>query len=160
MNSLLSAINWRFTLILSLLVLLVLMVLNFYGLYTGRFYFLKVDNYIFPLLGILHFKYIHTMWLKIHKKGYPDAQIRNLEYGLYPVLLVYAFKASDTAYMILNASGFDDALLPQNFIPMATTILALQIILILITLLSFTHRKKKIGIYNFDKINENIDFWQ
>ncbi|MBT8320330.1 MAG: hypothetical protein KJO90_01530 [Eudoraea sp.] len=156
MSSLLNAVNWRFSLILSLLVLTVLIVLNFYGLYTARFYFLKVDNYIFPLIAIIHFKYMHTLWLKIREKGYADTQIRNLEYGLYPVLLIYAFKASDTAYMILSASGYDNALLPQNFIQIAITILGLQITLILLTLLSFAYRRNKIGIYNFDKINENM----
>jgi len=157
MSRLLRAINWRFTLTLSLLVLSVLIVLNFYGLYTARFYFLKVDNYIVPLLGILHFKYMYTLWLKIREKGYPDTQIRNLEYGLYPVILVYAYKASDTAYMISTASGYDEALLPQNFMPMAITILGLQITLVLLTVLSFSHRKKTVGVYNFDKINENIN---
>ncbi|MDX1315672.1 MAG: hypothetical protein R3356_09230, partial [Eudoraea sp.] len=160
MSLLLKAIPWKLTLVLSILVLTVLIVFNFYGLYTDRFYFLKVDNYIFPLLAIIHFKYLQILWLKIREESYPEPKIRNLEYGLYPVLLVYAFKASDTAYMLFNASNYDENLLPQNFLLMGILVFGLQLTLILLTFLNFSHRRSKIGIYNFDKINENIDSWQ
>ncbi len=159
MNSMLKAFPWKISLILCLLVLIVLIVLNFYGLYTARFYFLKVDNYIFPLLAIIHFKYIQTLWVKIRERGYPDSKIRNLEYGLYAVVLVYAFKASDTAFMLVSASKYEEYILPQNFLPMGIIVLGLQVALILLTLLSFSHRRRRIGAYNFDRINENIDSW-
>ena len=62
--------------------------------------------------------------------------------------------------MLLNLSNYDDILLPQNFLIMGITVLGLQVALILLTLLSFAHRRRKVGVYNFDKINENIDSWQ
>lgn len=160
MNFRFRAFSWKTSLILSILMLVVLIVLNFYGLYTARFYFQKIDNYIFPLLAIIHIKYIQMLWQRISENGYPDSRIRNLEYALYPFLLVYAFKASDTAYLLLNASNFDEHLLPQNFIHMGIIVLGMQLALIGLTLLSFTHRRRNIGVYNFDKINENIDSWQ
>ena len=159
MNLMLKAFSWKLSLMLCLLVLIVLIVLNFYGLYTARFYFLKIDNYIFPILAILHFKYLQILWMKIRERGYPDSKIRNLEYGLYPVVLVYAFKASDTAFMLVSASQYEDYILPQNFLVMGIVVLGLQITLILLTLLSFSQRRRIIGVYNFDRINENIDSW-
>ncbi len=146
--------------ILSLIVLPVLIVLNFYGLYTDRFYFFKVDNYIFPLLSLVHFLYLYVIWFKIMEKEYVDPQMRNLEYGLYAILLVYIFKASDTVYVLLNASRFDAYMLPDNFSTMSITVLSLQVLLVVLTLLTFTHRRRQIGPYNFDNINENIDSWQ
>ncbi|MCX2719559.1 hypothetical protein [Lentiprolixibacter aurantiacus] len=160
MSILSRASSWKLSLLLSILLLLVLIVFNFYGLYTARFYFLKIDNYIFLLLAIIHFKYIQMLWLKISENGYPDSKIRNLEYGLYPILFVYAFKASETTYLLLNASNFEEYLLPRNFLPIGITVLGMQIALILLTFLSFSYRRRKIGVYNFDKINENIDSWQ
>ena len=159
MSLLLKTFPWKLSLLLSLLVLTVLIVLNFYGLFTARFYFLKIDNYIFPLLAIIHLKYIQMLWLKIRERGYRDTKLRNFEYGLYPVVLVYIYKASDTAYMLLNATRYDNYILPENFLQMGTIVLGLQIALIFLTLLTFSHRRRKLGPYNFDRINENIDSW-
>lgn len=160
MSLLLRAFSWKLSLILSLLVLLVLIGLNFYGLYTARFYFLKIDNYIFPALAIIHIKYLQLLWLKINEGGYRDSKLRNFEYGIYAIVLVYFFKASDTAYMLLNAAKYEDYMLPENFLLMGMIVLGLQTALIFLTLLTFSHRRRKIGAYNFDRINENIDSWQ
>ncbi|MBT8179751.1 MAG: hypothetical protein HKP60_11590 [Eudoraea sp.] len=160
MSYLLRMINWKTCIILSLIVLPALIVLNFYGLYTDRFYLFKVDNYIFPLLSLVHFLYLYVIWFKISESEYVDPQMRNVEYGLYAILLVYIFKASDTAYVLLNASQFDAYLLPDSFQAMGITVLSLQLLLIFLTLLTFTHRRREIGPYNFDNINENIDSWQ
>lgn len=152
--------NWKFCLILSLLILATLMVLNFYGLYTNRFYFFKVDNYIFPLLASVHLIYLYVIWFKIRERDYADPQMRNLEFIMYAILLVYLFKASDTTYMLMNASRYEDYILPETFMPMGITILSLQVVLVVLTLFAFSLRKKEIGAYNFDNINENIDSWQ
>lgn len=160
MSYLLRLFNWKTCLILSLIVLPVLIVLNFYGLYTDRFYFFKVDNYIFPLLSFVHFLYLYVIWFKIREDEYVDPQMRNVEYGLYAILLVYIFKASDTAYILMNASQFEAYMLPERFQTMGIAVISLQVLLIFLTLLTFTHRKREIGPYNFDNINENIDSWQ
>ena len=160
MRYLLRLVNWKTCLILSLMILPVLIVLNFYGLYTDRFYFFKIDNYIFPLLSFVHFLYLYVIWFKISEAEYVDPQMRNLEYGLYAILLIYVFKASDTAYILLNADQFEAYMLPENFRLMGITVLSLQILLVILTLLTFTHRRREIGPYNFDNINKNIDSWQ
>lgn len=159
MSNLLKLINWKTCLILSLIVLPILIVLNFYGLYTDRFYFFKIDNYIFPLLSLFHFLYLYAIWFKISEREFVDPQMRNLEYGLYAILLVYLFKASDTVYVMLSASRYEEYMLPENFRLMGATILSLQVLLILLTMLLFSHRRRRIGPYNFDNFNENIDSW-
>ncbi len=160
MNYLLRLINWKRCLVLSLILIPILIVLNFYGLYTDKFYFFKVDNYIFPFLTTVHFVYLYVIWFKLREQEFVDPQMRNLEYALYAIFLVYLFKASDTVYIMVSASNYEDHLLPDTFSLMGRLILSLQIFLLVLTLLAFAHRKKEVGVYNFDNINENIDSWQ
>lgn len=144
---------------LSALVLALLVILNFYGLYTNKFYLFKPDNYIFPLLTIVHFIYIYALWFKISERDIPDAAMRNLEYALYVIALVYIFKLIDTVYILLSYSDYSNHIIPGTFLPMGLMILSLQLILLGLTLLSFRYRKTMVGEYNFDNINENIDPW-
>lgn len=147
-------------LVLTIGVLLTLIVSNFYGLYTDKFYFYKVDNYIFPLLTIVHFSYLQAMHLKVNNKDFSDNQLRNLEYALYAILLVYIFKATDTAYILLSYWEFDAYVIPERFVPFGMTILSVQMMLIMLTVLSFRYRRQVIGRYNFDQINDKLDSWQ
>ncbi len=160
MNYLWRPSTWKMCLILTIGVLLTLIISNFYGLYTDKFYFFKVDNYIFPLLTIVHFSYLQAMYLKVNNKDLGDNQLRNLEYALYAILLVYIFKATDTAYILLSYWEFDTNFIPETFIPFGITILTIQLILILLTVMSFRYRRQLIGRYNFDQINDKLDSWQ
>jgi hypothetical protein len=160
MNYLWRPSTWKMCLILTIGVLFLLIVSNFYGLYTDKFYFFKVDNYIFPLLTIVHFSFLQAMHLKVKNKDYNDNQLRNLEYALYGILLVYIFKATDTAYILLSYWEFDANFMPDTFIPLGVTILSTQLILILLTVISFRYRRQLIGRYNFDQINDKLDSWQ
>lgn len=160
MDYLLQLINWKRCLVLSLILIPILIVLNFYGLYTDKFYFFKVDNYIFPFLTIVHFVYLYVIWFKLREQELVDPQMRNLEYALYAIFLVYLFKASDTIYILASASNYEDHLLPATFSLMGRIILSLQVLLLILTLMAFAHRRKEVGVYNFDNINENIDSWQ
>ena len=137
-----------------------LIVLNFYGLYTNRFYFFKVDNYIFPLLTVVHFYFLQALQLKINTKFIGDLQLRNLEYAMYAILLVYVFKVLDTSYILLNVTDFDLQIIPETFIPIGIGMLFLQLTLVVLTLLSFGIRRNLIGRYNFDQINDKLDSWQ
>ncbi|MGI9547129.1 MAG: hypothetical protein ACR2MM_07830 [Flavobacteriaceae bacterium] len=153
-------ISWKRCLALSIGVLLVLIIVNFYGLYTNKFYFFKVDNYIFPLLAIVHFSYLQAMHLKINNKIFSDPQLRNLEYALYAILLVYIFKATDTAYILLSYSEFETYFMPETFIPVGLGIFSFQVLLIILTIISFRYRRQLVGKYNFDHINDKLDSWQ
>jgi hypothetical protein len=100
------------------------------------------------------------MYLKVNKKEYSDPQLRNLEYALYSILLVYIFKATDTTYILLSYSEFETHLIPETFIPMGISILSFQLLLVFLTVVSFRYRRQLVGKYNFDHINDKLDSWQ
>lgn len=134
-------------------------VLNFYGLYTNKFYFFKYDNYIVPLLTLIHFTYLYVLDFKIREKELPDPQMRNLEYVLYVILFIYLFKIFDTLYIISSYDEYDSHLLPTTFIPVGVLIVALYLFLLLMAFISFKLRVKEVGKYNFVDYNSNIDSW-
>jgi len=160
MKSMLHFFSWNRCLRLSIGVLAILIVLNFYGLYTNKFYFFKIDNYIFPLLTIVHFTFLYVVQFKMKEQEFTDPPMRNLEYALYAILPVYVFKVLDTVYILLSYGDYENHLMPGTFVPIGIVILVLQLLLVFLTLITFKVRKDKIGKYNFDSINENIDSWQ
>jgi len=160
MNFLLKIISWKKCLAYSLAIIAALIVLNFYGLYSNKFYFFKIDNYIFPLLAIVHFTYLYVLWFKIREKEFSDPQMRNLEYAMYAVLLIYAFRFFESIYVLISYGEYADHIVPATFMPMALLIISLQFLLLLFTVTAFAHRKDKVGPYNIDNFNENIDSWQ
>lgn len=160
MNNFWRPSSWKGCLAFTIAVLLVLIVTNFYGLYTNKFYLFKVDNYIFPLLTIVHFFYLSTLQFRITNNQLIDSQLRNLEFGLYAILLVYIFKATDTAYILLSYWEYDPLFIPETFLPFGLTILSLQLALITLTVMSFRYRKELLGRYNFDQVNDKLDSWQ
>lgn len=150
---------WKACLYLSLALLPVLIVLNFYGLYSNQFYLLKVDNYIFPMVSILHFVYLYALWFKIRESEYPDHPLRNVEYGMYAVLIIYLFQLADTGLILNTYSEFQSHIIPETFLPVGVLMFGLQLLLILLTFASFGHRRKQVGEFDFDAINENLDSW-
>lgn len=152
-------LSWKSCLILSVSVLLLLNIFSFYGLYTNKFYFFKFDNYIFPLLTLVHFTYLYAVWFKIKEEEITDPQMRNLEFTLYVILVLYVYKLFETISILLSYSDFETHVIPATFIPIGTFITFLYVMLLVLTLVTFKHRKDKIGAYNFNKINDEIDSW-
>lgn len=159
MNLVKNFLSWRVNNILIFIILLLLSVSNFYGLFTNKFYFLKPDNYIFPLLSIIHFIYLYVVWFKITEKEMPDPKMRNLEYILYAVMIVYVFKIYDSFLILGSTSDYVNSVIPATFKPMAISILILYCLLPLLTLVSFWYRKQLIGSYNFENYNDNLNLW-
>ena len=159
MKNVLRFLSWRRCLSLSIGILLILIVFNFYGLYSNKFYLLKPDNYIFPLLTIIHFVFLYVLWFKIREHELTDPKMRNLEYAMYAIVLVYVFKILDTAYILSTYNDFENYIMPGTFIPVGFLILILQLLLLFLTITTFYHRREEVGEYNFDSINENIDSW-
>lgn len=153
-------LSWQRCLALSIGILLVLIVMNFYGLYTNKFYFFKVDNYIFPLLTIVHFSFLQMLQARIQSNTISDIPLRNLEYAMYAILPVYIFKILDTSYILLSYWEYETHLIPNTFIPFGVGILALQLTLFALTMMAFTYRRQYLGKYNFDHINDKLDSWQ
>lgn len=152
--------SWKNSLILSLIVLVLLNIFSFYGLYTNKFYFFKFDNYIFPLLTLVHFTFLYAMWFKIQEGEIADPQMRNLEFTLYIIFLIYIYRLINTTFIVLSYSDFESQILPATFLPLGILIIFLHLLLLLLTLVVFKHRKDKIGSYKFNRINDDIDSWQ
>ena len=151
--------NWKLVLALSVSVLLLLDFFNFYGLYSNKFYFKKIDNYIIPLLSIVHFCYLYQFWSKIRAHELGSPQMRNLEYSLYIIALVYIFKSFDTIYILLSYWEYENSLFPITFLPVGFLILFLYVSLIGLTFLTFRYRRELIGRYLFDDMNQHVDHW-
>lgn len=151
---------WKRTLVFSIIVLLFLDIFSFYGLYTNKFYFFKIDNYIFPILTIVHFIFLYVMWFKIKEDELSDRPMRNLEYALYIILFVYVYKAIDNLLILLSYSDYENYLMPATFLPLGFLIFILHLFLVPLTFLTFSFRKEKVGNYLFDDMNQHVDSWK
>ncbi len=159
MQYLYSILSWKRCLILSIGVLSSLIILNFYGLYSNRFYLFKPDNYIFPILSLLHFTFLYVFWFKIKEREYPDPRMRNLEYALYVIFVIYIFNTVETANTLISSGDFADHLIPSTFYPVGAVIIGLQLLLLFLTLLTFGHRKRLIGDYKTDYLDDHLEPW-
>ncbi|WP_149275869.1 hypothetical protein [Pareuzebyella sediminis] len=160
MKNVFKLLTWKRCIYFSIAVLTLLIVFSFYGLYSNTFYVLKPDNYIFPLLTLVHFTFLYVLWFKIEEDELTDPLMRNVEYTLYVICLVYLYEAFETARILMTYSEFENYVIPETFLPMGTFILSLQILLLMLTLISFKYRKDFVGAYTFDNINQHIDSWE
>ena len=152
-------LSWRRTLLLSLICIVILNVFSFYGLYTNKFYFFKVDNYIFPILSLVHLVFLYVMWFKIKEKELSDVPMRNLEYGLYVVSLVYLFKIIETLITLLSYGDYENHLIPVTFLPIGIMMFVLYTLLFGMTFLTYSYRRQLVGTYVFDDMNQHVDNW-
>ncbi|TDT45168.1 hypothetical protein CLV90_2252 [Maribacter spongiicola] len=160
MNSIKGLFTWKRTLIVSIVVLFLLNIFSFYGLYTNKFYFFKIDNYIFPILSIIHFVFLYVLWFKIKEKELSDPPMRTLEYILYIISLVYLYKLVETIIVLSSYSDFENHLIPDTFLPIGYLMLTLYAVLLLVTLLAVVYRKEMVGTYIFDDMNQHVDHWK
>lgn len=160
MKQLLRFLSWKITLTLSIIILAALIVLNFYGIYTNRFYFLKPDSYVFVMIAAVHFMYLYVVQFKIREMEIPDPKMRNLEYILYSILLVYAYKIFDSIAILSSYEEYKNHDLPTTFLAMGNTIMVLYVVLLVLTLTAFAHRKFQVGNYNIENQGEEIDSWE
>lgn len=143
-----------------MVILVVLMGLSFYGIYTNKFYFLKPDNYIIPILGVVHLLYLYVVRFKVTEDELPDPKMRGLEYVLYGLVVVYLFKIYDSVLVLGSVAQFGEHVIPPTFRPMGILIVLLYSLLTLLTLYLFWLRKKYVGAYNFENYNSNLNIWQ
>ncbi|SHK16644.1 hypothetical protein SAMN04488007_2228 [Maribacter aquivivus] len=159
MNSIKGLFTWKRTLIVSIVVLFLLNIFSFYGLYTNKFYFFKVENYIFPILSVIHLVFLYVLWFKISEKELSDPPMRTLEYVLYAISLVYIYKMVETIIVLSSYSDFENHLIPGTFLPLGYLMIALYAVLLLVTFLAVLYRKEMVGTYIFDDMNQHVDHW-
>lgn len=153
MKHMLKLLPWKKCFYLSVLILPIVMIFGFYGLYTNKFYFFKVDNYIFSFLILVHLGFLYTLWKVDQDENAYLSPLRNLEFAMYAILMVYLFKLAETLYILLSYLDYSEQVFPMTFLPMGTLILFLQTLLIILTLVTFKHRRIRIGSYWFDRID-------
>lgn len=146
--------SWKNTLVLSISLITILLIANFYGTYTNTFYFFKLTNYIVPVFFGLQGIYFYALWFKITEGEYPDLQMRNLEYIVYTAIAVYLYKGIDSLLLLQESQQYETYLIPHTFVPFTVTISSLYFSLILLSILTFVYRKKMVGNYVFmERIN-------
>jgi hypothetical protein len=99
------------------------------------------------------------MWFKIEERELSDVPMRNLEYALYVVSLVYLFKIIETVITLLSYGDYDNHLIPETFLPIGIMMLVLYTLLFGMTFLTYSYRKQLVGTYIFDDRNQHIDTW-
>lgn len=150
---------WKRTLLISILILFFLNIFSFYGLYTNKFYFFKIDNYIIPILSLVHFVFLYVMWFKITEEELSDPPMRNLEFSLYIILIVYLYKTIESLFVLFSYGNYEEYLIPSTFLPFGVLIFLLYVSLIGLTLLTFRYRKELVGSYRFDEMGQHVDNW-
>jgi len=134
---------------ISLIILFLLDILSFYGIYSNKFYFLKLDNYIFPFLTIIHFTYLYLVNKRIKERKKITIKIQGLEYTMYFIFLIYIYKLFETLYVLLSYNSIYSSLLPKTFLPTGILILILYLLLIINTFLLFELRRQLLRtVYN------------
>lgn len=152
--------SWKRTIHLSIVVLALLIIFDFYGLYTNNFYLLKPDNYLFPVITLIHFTFLYVLKFKIVEEELTDPVMRNIEYMLYGAFLIYVFKTSEILYTLTSYSEFVNYVVPATFLPLGISILVLHVLLLVLTILAIHYRKEMVGEYKFDDMNQHIDTWE
>ncbi|PKA96444.1 hypothetical protein B0O79_0079 [Flavobacteriaceae bacterium MAR_2009_75] len=152
--------SWNKTIQITVALLLTLIVFSFYGLYTNTFPVLKPENFVFPILSLIHFVFLYVLWFKIKEEEGTDPQMKIIEFLMYGVCVVYAFNVYMTISTLTTYFEFSNHVIPATFFPMGILILVMQLTLIGLTLLAFKYRKNIVGNYNFDDMNQHIDSWE
>lgn len=160
MKFILKGISWKRTIHFSIAILVLLILSDFYGLYTNSFYLLKVDNYVFPVTTLVHFTFLYVLNFKIEENEMTDPLMRNVEYLLYGACLIYVFKTWEIVYTVITYDDFSNYLLPITFLPLGIFILVLHFLLLVLTALAIFYRKEMVGAYKFDDMNQHIDSWE
>ena len=152
--------SWKRTIHLSILVLALLIIFDFYGLYTNNFYFSKAENYLFPVITLIHFTFLYVLQFKINEDELTDPLMRNIEYLLYGAFLIYVFKTSESLYTLTTYGEFLNYVLPATFLPFGILIFTLHLLLLVLTILAVHYRKEMVGEYKFDDMNQHVDTWE
>lgn len=159
MNQVLKILPWKPGLIVSIAVLIMAIVFNFYNLYTNEFFFFKISNYIIPIVTLVHFTFLYVLWFKIKEDEIADPPMQKLEYVLYALLPIYLYKLVSTIMILATTSEFVDHALPSTYYPIALLMIGIYLLLMVLTFVAIGYRKKYVGGYNFDEIN-HIDSWE
>ncbi|QBA64206.1 hypothetical protein [Muriicola soli] len=81
------------------------------------------------------------------------SSLRTIEFAMYAILPVYLFKMAETLYILTTYLDHSEHIFPTTFVPVGSTILILQALIIFLTFTTFRHRKDRLGPFRYDRIN-------
>ena len=110
---------------------------------------------MFLLLVAFQALYLFRLLAKTKNEMNSDSQLRYLEYVVYGVLVVYGYKTIDTVLSLNLASEIQPDLLPEPFFPLVLLSLALYLLVIILSFLTFTFRKRLLGSFSQETIEDN-----
>ncbi|MFC4096816.1 hypothetical protein [Euzebyella saccharophila] len=155
-----TLLPWKRTIYTTIVLIIVLSILNFYGLYTNSFPVLNWENFAFPFFSLIHLLFLYVLWFKIKEYEHTDPQMKITEYLLYAVILLYLFYAFQTLTTLLSSFDFASHVIPNTFWPVGILLFILQISLVALGFMAIHFRKTLVGHYNMDEENQHIDSWE
>src|SRR5690606_26160036 len=118
MRSLTVFVNWKKVIWTSMVVRVALMGVSLYGIYINMSDLLKPGNYYVPISDVEHLLYLYLVRFKIIEYELPDPKMRNLEYVIYALVVVYLFKIYDSVLTLGSVAEFGEHVIPPTFRPM------------------------------------------
>jgi hypothetical protein len=146
---------WRICRYLIYISIPLVVCLNFYGLFTHKFYWLKLDNFILPVAVLIHLLYQREVQKRITQTKGVDFSLQKLEFAMYGVVIIYVLEIMETLNAIILSNSYDSKVFPESFWSQALSILSIQILFTGLTVCSFYLRKQILGAYNFDQISNS-----
>lgn len=143
-------------------ILMGLMVLSdFYSLFTEEFYILKKENYLTLLVALPYWLYLFVVGLKIYQEEKTDPAMRNLEFLVYLALTgglwqVWTIFRDWSQYAELEQQYS----LPESFYAIGIALLCSFVLLYVLSLFLFYIRKRHIGPYRRDQWEESYEAWE
>ena len=148
-----------FTIGVSVVLLISLAVLNFYGMYTDRFYFGQSEGWLFVALGAIHITYMTFLWKKMEAYPVPEWRLKLVEWVMYAVIGVYCFMLTTTIIDMQSTHELKNYIIADSFYSKSYWLISLFSILILLSVRLFFLRKKVLGAYKSFSKSEEIDNW-
>ncbi|MFM1879593.1 MAG: hypothetical protein RLZZ241_2459 [Bacteroidota bacterium] len=140
--------SWILYKICILTLIPIVVIANFYGLNTHKFYWFKVDHYILPLGIGIHLYYLSVLNQKLFRAVKTDFQLQNLEIAMYGISLIYTFELVETFYVLLNYNTYNLEVLPENFLSEGILVFSVQLLFLVVSLLAIYFRKIKLGAFD------------
>ena len=159
-NTRLNRNIWNSYKLVILAIIPLVVLTNFYGLNTHKFYWFKVDNFILPIAIGIQLYYLSLLNQRIIKRSYADFQLQKLEIAMYGICLIYGFELLETAYVLLNYTSYNPSILPDNFLTLGIFVLALQVIFLISTLFAFHLRKRITGKFSNMEMIPQLEYYR
>ena len=144
---------------LSLVLLIAVGTLNFYGMFTDRFYFGQSDGWLFVMLAVVQITYMSFLWRRVESHEVPEWRVKLLEWVMYIVLGVYAFMMITTIIDLQATYELKNHIIADSFYSKSYWLIGLFSLLILVTLRLFFVRKRALGAYKSHSKSEDLDNW-